>query len=101
MMTDRSLHSAPTALLQPQTQQFHPSNLFYIAKHSATKPHCFLKYSVPLINKREFLHASDLGVPAMGEKLKVVVTRRLIAEAQHLLDTVPDLDLVQWPSEQV
>jgi glyoxylate/hydroxypyruvate reductase len=37
----------------------------------------------------------------MGEKQKVVVTRRLIAEAQNLLDTVPDLDLVQWPSEQV
>jgi hypothetical protein len=56
----------------------------------------------PLIKQlRASARLSDLGFPAMGEKHKIVVTRRLIAEAQGLLDPVPDLDVVQWPSEQV
>ncbi|KAF2788868.1 glyoxylate reductase [Melanomma pulvis-pyrius CBS 109.77] len=36
----------------------------------------------------------------MAQKHKVVVTRKLIAEAQNLLNTVPGLEVVQWPSEQ-
>jgi hypothetical protein len=55
----------------------------------------------PIYQLQDSARLSDLGFPAMGEKYKVVVTRRLIAEAQELLDTVPDLDVVQWPSEQV
>ncbi|KAF2738907.1 hypothetical protein EJ04DRAFT_7016 [Polyplosphaeria fusca] len=35
----------------------------------------------------------------MAQKHKVVVTRQLISEAQTLLEAVPDLDIVQWPSE--
>lgn len=37
----------------------------------------------------------------MAPKTKVVVTRRLIDEAQKLLDSATDLEIVQWDSEKV
>ncbi|KAF2268666.1 hypothetical protein CC78DRAFT_565167 [Lojkania enalia] len=36
----------------------------------------------------------------MPQKHKVVVTRQLIDEAQKLLESVPGLNIVQWPTEQ-
>ena len=36
----------------------------------------------------------------MANKTKVVVTRKLIDEAQELLEADSSLDLVQWPSDE-
>jgi glyoxylate/hydroxypyruvate reductase len=37
----------------------------------------------------------------MSQKLKVVVTRNLIDEAQQILEAEPSLEIVQWKSDGV
>jgi hypothetical protein len=88
-------------------QDYHPNCAFRILLSDLSllrtqlQQHITFPTHPPINQLRDSARFSDLGFPAMGEKHKVVVTRRLIAEAQKLLDTVPDLDVVQWPSEQV
>lgn len=51
------------------------------------------------------LYPAPVSVPPtsvnMAQRTKVVVTRQLIDEAQRLLDTNTDLEIVQWHSSNV
>ena len=75
-----------------QEPHFQPATRSHFLKKAAAFP--FPAYlAIPI---------SDFRYPAiMGSRTKVVVTRRLIDEAQQLLEADGSLDIIQWPSDQV